>query len=41
MQLEVYPGEEIRIVNSNEVPNDDYASVFDGMPTGEPCSDSE
>jgi hypothetical protein len=35
VQLEVFPGEELRVVNTNEVDNDDYASVFDGVATGE------
>jgi len=30
-QLEVFPDEEIRVVNSNQVPDDDYTSVFDGV----------
>jgi hypothetical protein len=30
-QLEVFPEEEIRLVNANQVPDDDYASVFDGV----------
>ncbi|WIA08663.1 hypothetical protein OEZ85_008090 [Tetradesmus obliquus] len=33
-QLEVFPGEELRVVNTNEVDNDDYASVFDGVAAG-------
>ena len=35
VQLEVFPGEELRVINTNEVDNDDYASVFDGMAAGE------
>lgn len=35
VQLEVFPGEELRVVNTNEVDNDDYASVFDGVAAGE------
>jgi hypothetical protein len=31
LQLEVFPEEEIRLVNANQVPDDDYASVFDGV----------
>ena len=31
VQLEVFPDEEIRLVNANQVPDDDYASVFDGV----------
>jgi hypothetical protein len=31
LQLEVFPDEEIRVVNANQVPDDDYASVFDGV----------
>lgn len=31
LQLEVFPDEEIRLVNANQVPDDDYASVFDGV----------
>lgn len=31
VQLEVFPDEEVRVVNANQVPDDDYASVFDGV----------
>jgi hypothetical protein len=31
LQLEIFPDEEIRVVNANQVPDDDYASVFDGV----------
>ena len=33
-QLEVFPNEEVRLVNANQVPDDDYASVFDGVAAG-------
>lgn len=33
-QLEVLADEELRLVDANEVSNDDYASVFDGVPGG-------
>lgn len=31
LQLAIFPDEEIRLVNANQVPDDDYASVFDGV----------
>jgi hypothetical protein len=34
LQLEIFPEEELRVVSTDEVPNDDYASAFD-TPAGE------
>jgi hypothetical protein len=34
-QLEVFPEEELRVLSTDEVPNDDYGSVFDAdLPRG-------
>jgi hypothetical protein len=37
VQLELLPDEEVRVVDMKVVPNDDYASVFDGANTGICC----
>lgn len=37
MQLELLPDEELRVVDMKVVPNDDYASVFDGANAGTHC----